>query len=144
MLIKKNRIPILQILSIDIFPSFLKKIVYRIKGCQIGSMVKLGFGSLIIGDKFELREKRNNEGIVFSLSNSKHKSFVNFQIADSNIEKEIIGDNILILFKSKISYKGSYKMIINIHDKTREGTSIVGEELMSFFSRFGIRFNRID
>lgn len=55
-----KRLPIKQILTIGILPSFLKKIVYKFKGYHIGSNVKFSFGSIIlvknscfIGDKNE-------------------------------------------------------------------------------------------
>src|ERR1035437_7991315 len=49
MLIKKNKIPILEMVLIGFLPSFLKKIIYRIKGYKIGKGVKIGIGSVIIG-----------------------------------------------------------------------------------------------
>ena len=50
MLIKNNRIPIKQIILQGLFPSFIKKNIYRLKGYKIGNRVKLGFGSVIIGN----------------------------------------------------------------------------------------------
>lgn len=49
MLIKKNKIPILEMVLIGFLPSFLKIILYRIKGYQIGKKVRIGIGSIIIG-----------------------------------------------------------------------------------------------
>jgi acetyltransferase-like isoleucine patch superfamily enzyme len=49
MLIKKNKIPILQILLIGFLPSPIKKAFYRFKGYKIGKGVSLGLGSVIIG-----------------------------------------------------------------------------------------------
>ncbi len=57
MLIKKNRIPVLHIITIGILPSFLKKIVYRIKGYKIASGVTLNIGSVVIGKQVEIGEK---------------------------------------------------------------------------------------
>lgn len=37
-----------------------------------------------------------------------------------------------------------FEMVVNINKKERIGTSEIGEELVSYFSRYGIRFNRID
>lgn len=54
MLIKKNRIPIKQIIIIGILPSFLKIYVYRMKGYKIGKNVKIGLGSVIIGKEVEI------------------------------------------------------------------------------------------
>lgn len=49
MLIKKSKIPIKKILVYGFLPSFLKKIIYRLKGYEIGKKVTFGFGSVIIG-----------------------------------------------------------------------------------------------
>lgn len=57
MLIKKNRIPIVHILTIGILPSFLKKFVYRLKGYKIARHVKLSFGSVVIGKQVEIGSK---------------------------------------------------------------------------------------
>ncbi len=54
MLIPKNRIPVLQIATIGILPSFIKKLVYRLKGYKIGENVSLGIGSVIIGKEVEI------------------------------------------------------------------------------------------
>lgn len=55
MLIKRKKIPVFKMLSIGLFPSFLKKIVYRMKGYEIGKNVTIGLGSVIIGKMFQLK-----------------------------------------------------------------------------------------
>jgi acetyltransferase-like isoleucine patch superfamily enzyme len=54
MLIKKSRIPLSHVLTVGLLPSFLKKIVYRMKGYRIASGVKLGFGSAVIGKEVSI------------------------------------------------------------------------------------------
>lgn len=49
MLIKKKKIPVKEIILIGFLPSFLKKIIYRLKGYKIGNNVSFGIGSVIIG-----------------------------------------------------------------------------------------------
>ncbi|MCX6290202.1 MAG: acyltransferase [Bacteroidetes bacterium] len=44
----------MQVLTIGLLPSFLKKIIYRMKGYTIGRGVKLGLGSVIIGKDVEI------------------------------------------------------------------------------------------
>jgi acetyltransferase-like isoleucine patch superfamily enzyme len=56
MLIKKERIPILQLLFIGILPSPLKKMYYRMRGYRIGKQVKLSLGCVIIGKDVEIRD----------------------------------------------------------------------------------------
>ena len=47
--LQQKRIPVKQIILYGFLPSFLKKIIYRLKGYKIGSNVTIGFGSIIIG-----------------------------------------------------------------------------------------------
>lgn len=49
MLIKKKKIPVKEIIIIGFLPSFIKKIIYRLRGFKIGKNVSFGFGSVIIG-----------------------------------------------------------------------------------------------
>jgi acetyltransferase-like isoleucine patch superfamily enzyme len=49
MLIKKKKIPLKAIILIGFLPSFLKKIIYKIRGYKIGKNVSFGIGSVIIG-----------------------------------------------------------------------------------------------
>jgi len=49
MLIKRNKIPIKEILLIGFLPSFLKKLIYRLKSYKIGKNVSFGIGSVVIG-----------------------------------------------------------------------------------------------
>lgn len=56
MLIKKPKIPVLQIVLIGFLPSFLKKIIYRLKGYKIGKNVSIGPGSVVIGEKVTIKD----------------------------------------------------------------------------------------
>lgn len=56
MLIKKNRIPIKDIIFVGLWPSGLKKLIYRIKGYKIGKKVHIGFGSIIKGKNVVIRD----------------------------------------------------------------------------------------
>jgi acetyltransferase-like isoleucine patch superfamily enzyme len=49
MLVKRNKIPVKEILTIGIMPNLIKKIIYRIKGYKIGKNVSFSFGSVIVG-----------------------------------------------------------------------------------------------
>jgi len=51
MLIKKERIPVFHIAVIGFLPSFLKKIIYKLKGYKIGKGVSINLGAVIIGKK---------------------------------------------------------------------------------------------
>jgi len=54
MLVKKERIPVLHILFIGLLPSFLKVIIYRLKGYQIGKSVTLSAGAVVIGKNVKI------------------------------------------------------------------------------------------
>ncbi len=56
MLINNSRIPIKQIVLLGFFPSFIKKLIYRLKGYKIGNKVKIGFGSIIQGDNVTIAD----------------------------------------------------------------------------------------
>lgn len=56
MLIKKNKIPVKEILIYGLWPSFIKKAIYRLKGYKIGKNVSLGFGSVIVGDNVNIED----------------------------------------------------------------------------------------
>ncbi len=54
MLVKQRRFPVRHILTIGLLPSFLKVIVYRLKGYEIDKDVSIGFGSVVIGQKVRI------------------------------------------------------------------------------------------
>ena len=62
MLIKKTKIPFFSMVTIGMLPSFFKKIFYRFLGYRIGKKVKIGFGSIIVGEKVSID---NNVSIGF-------------------------------------------------------------------------------
>lgn len=67
----------------------------------------------------------------------------------SGIGEPAISDNVLIVFNQdsellKKQYNTGWKMVISPLSRLRIGTSEAGEEITSFFSRYGTRFERID
>ena len=56
MLIKKNKIPLKQLILIGLFPSFIKIIIYKLIGYRIGKNVSIGLGSVIIGKDVEIKD----------------------------------------------------------------------------------------
>lgn len=54
-LIKKNRIPVKQMLLIGFLPSVLKKMYYKSKGYKFGENVSIGLGSVIVGKNVEIQ-----------------------------------------------------------------------------------------
>lgn len=54
MLTAKSRLPLREIILIGIWPSPIKKFIYRMMGYAIGKGVKLGFGSVVCGKTVEI------------------------------------------------------------------------------------------
>ncbi len=54
MLIDKPRIPVRSVLLYGLWPSFIKRLLYRLKGYRIGKGVSIGFGSVLCGDRVEV------------------------------------------------------------------------------------------
>lgn len=57
MLVKGNKLPLRQIALYGFLPSFLKKALYRRKGYVLPGSVKLGLGSVIVGDDVKLGDE---------------------------------------------------------------------------------------
>jgi len=56
MLVKKSRIPVIHLLTIGMLPSFVKKLIYRMRGYHIAKGVKLNFGAVVIGKDVTIGE----------------------------------------------------------------------------------------
>jgi acetyltransferase-like isoleucine patch superfamily enzyme len=56
MLIKKNKLPLKELLLIGLLPSFMKVWLYRKKGFLVGKNVSIGLGSVIIGKEVEIKD----------------------------------------------------------------------------------------
>lgn len=54
MIIQKNRIPVKEILLVGLLPSWLKILVYRLRGYKIGKGVSLGLGCVVCGEAVEI------------------------------------------------------------------------------------------
>jgi acetyltransferase-like isoleucine patch superfamily enzyme len=61
-LLRKQKIPVFQMIFIGFLPSIIKKSYYRIKGYSIGKNVSIGFGSVIIGKEVQI-----NDGVKIGL-----------------------------------------------------------------------------
>ena len=54
--LNKERIPIKQIILFGLLPSFLKILIYKLKGFKIGKNVTIGFGSIIVAKEVEIKK----------------------------------------------------------------------------------------
>jgi hypothetical protein len=109
----------------NIFSDFVSYITYNgfnISSNDINSSTKI----------FTIEKSKEIHEIIYSSSSEIYQSNVvdNLLVLDAN-------DNIR-------NFHYAYRMIINLKTKERIGKSDVGEEFVSFISRYGIRFNRLD
>lgn len=92
---------------------------------------------------FVVEQHQADNGFELKISNQSKKSFVRFSNSLSNTSTGI-KDSILVLEKGNLTVTTGYAMAISLGDRERIGSSDVGEELVGFFSRYGVRFNRLD
>jgi len=92
------------------------------------------------------RNKIDEDSFEVTVSKDGNNSHILF-FNQTNLPEPKFSDNLLIIDSDDINTKLSnkkFKSVINLSTKERIGTSSVGEEMISFFSRYGIRFNRLD
>jgi acyl-[acyl carrier protein]--UDP-N-acetylglucosamine O-acyltransferase len=65
MLVKKNKLPVREILLFGVLPSFIKVFLYRRRGYRVGKSVSIGLGSVIIGKHVEIKD--NTRIVVLSV-----------------------------------------------------------------------------
>jgi len=93
---------------------------------------------------FSISKKQIEGGFILQVSRkSKQSDFV--YIYGSVSFPNIVHDAVLLINNPALKVENShFKMTLSLNDNTRKGTSDIGEELTSFLSRYGIRFNRLD
>ena len=95
MLVKKKKIPFKYIILIGLLPSFLKKIIYRIKGYKIGKNVSFAIGSVNFGKNVKIGDN-SSFGLVSvvrakNIHIGRHVTIGALTMIDT--EKFIIGDD---------------------------------------------------
>jgi len=75
---------------------------------------------------------------------SKNGKKAEFIISLNSLNYEFTCDDHVLICDNEKMLTSDYKMVLNLHKNKRIGSSKIGEELVKFFSRYGIRFNRID
>lgn len=55
-LIKRPRFPVKEIILVGLLPSFVKKLIYKLRGHKIGKGVHFSIGSVVIGETVEIGE----------------------------------------------------------------------------------------
>ena len=94
--------------------------------------------------QFAVEKKIEQDGFGLLLKSKGKVSSVfygnHFLVINDNVSQ----DSILVLRIGTPNLNSNFGMVISIKEKERIGSSDVGEELVTFFSRYGIRFNRLD
>ena len=97
---------------------------------------------------FAVEQKSLDGGFDMIIKKDSIDAFIQFRANLSEAKASSKKNSILILNREKIQNSipnnSNSSMIVSLFDNSRIGTSEVGEELMNFLSRFGVRFNRLD
>jgi acetyltransferase-like isoleucine patch superfamily enzyme len=101
------------------------------------------FIAYLMHHQFTVNENATEDSLSLTIKNKLQQAFVRLESTFSNTNP-VFNDSILIIKKGSIPQQTSFKMVLSLEDKTRIGSSDVGEELVSFFSRYGVRFDRLD
>jgi acetyltransferase-like isoleucine patch superfamily enzyme len=121
------------------FPSPLSETEHQ----KITAEIFSEFVTYLKHHQFTVDENATEDSLSLTIKNKSHQAFVRLESTFSNTTPNS-SDSILILKKGNIPQQTTFKMILSLDDKTRKGSSDVGEELVSFFSRYGVRFDRLD
>lgn len=96
---------------------------------------------------YKVTKEQKDSGLILKINKSGSNSLIEYVKSDSSIQASKQIDSLLIV-DSQVSQEdfGFDKslMVINLRNKKRIGTSNVGEEFVSYISRYGIRFDRLD
>jgi acetyltransferase-like isoleucine patch superfamily enzyme len=98
---------------------------------------------------FGIAKEENNNGFAWTLNGQGKQALLYFSKGGVPLDPIKIADNVLVI--SGLSAEGmhqakkaGWKMILALDNQQRLGTSDAGEEIATFFSRYGIRFVRLD
>jgi acetyltransferase-like isoleucine patch superfamily enzyme len=93
---------------------------------------------------FVTGQKDTANGFELRIKNKSTDAILIFCDMVTDVPTAKTTNTILVLNKCAAILHANYTMCISLETNTRVGTSDVGEELVQFFSRYGIRFNRLD
>ncbi len=93
---------------------------------------------------FVTEQKTIASGFEINIKNKNTSAVILFCETITDIVKATNINSILVLNKGEAKLTSNYTMVISLESTNRIGTSDVGEELVQFLSRYGVRFNRLD
>lgn len=94
--------------------------------------------------QFNVTQTDLTNGFELNITNKSQSAFLKFTDSFTDSQTPLVSDSILVLNKGNAPTSSNYAMIISLEERERIGSSNVGEELVTFFSRYGVRFNRLD
>jgi acetyltransferase-like isoleucine patch superfamily enzyme len=96
--------------------------------------------------EFKVTRTAIDGGLAFHISNGRRRSLVVYLSAEVKLlPVSDVADSVLLLDHPGLhAATSTFTMNISLTENTRKGSSDTGEELLSFLSRYGIRFNRLD
>ena len=93
---------------------------------------------------FDVQKTDTNYGFKLTVKKDSKTHFL-YYLEKSNDFQNEFENNSLLIIDSKVNYDHiNAAMIVNLVQKTRKGSSDIGEEFLQYISRNGIRFDRID
>jgi acetyltransferase-like isoleucine patch superfamily enzyme len=102
------------------------------------------FNQYLVHNGFTVEQKDNHDGFVINVNKRSIASSLIYS-KTGNTSEPCNRDSVVILDNANDnSSYGNYKMVVNLRNKTRIGTSLIGEEFVSYLFRYGMRFNRLD
>lgn len=115
---------------------------------QITDRIFSDFFDYIRYSGYHCEVKKGGDGFVAELSGDLKASLV-YNLNGSTTLTAPAKDNILFLFQAsrdevRRHHQNGFNMVVSLSDTLRIGTSASGEEVISFFSRYGIRCERLD
>lgn len=105
----------------------------------------IDFKNYLQHNNFTVETKTNSSGFELLITNKNTTvNVVVLDAVDANFLPKTNSNSVVVLVNNKIENSSNNTMTISLEHKQRLGSTKVGEELVTFFSRYGIRFNRLD
>jgi acetyltransferase-like isoleucine patch superfamily enzyme len=93
---------------------------------------------------FATEQKNIATGFEINIHDKNTSASILFCETITDVAQAKTSNSVLVLNKGEAKLTSNYAMVISLDSTNRIGTSDVGEELVQFFSRYGVRFNRLD
>lgn len=101
------------------------------------------FEKYLVYNGFEVSREVNRYHV-----RGKKNSIIIWDRGEAHYEPAGVEDNLLLFSEADAALlqkaRSEFRMVASLSANLRLGSSDVGEELLSFFSRYGVRFNRLD